>query len=121
MHLLAKFFPNHHATTIPQHTRRCWRLPFHPFDRCKGFEAPVQSYAENECRKHIDILVVTHIDEDHISVVIDMLDTYKDDDAFQIDNIWFNSYQSTSSEETRKLLPEETEIILRLKSDLNIS
>lgn len=85
---------------------------------CGSFEAPVQSYVENECRKHIDILVVTHIDEDHISGVIDMLDKYKDDDAFQIDNIWFNSYQSTCIEETRKLTPEETEVILRLKSDL---
>ena len=85
---------------------------------CGSFNNPVQAYIENECRKHIDILVVTHIDDDHIKGVITMLNMYKDDDAFQIDKIWFNSYQSTGEEETRKLTPAETEVILRLKSDL---
>ena len=85
---------------------------------CGSFNNPVQAYIESECRKHIDILVVTHIDDDHIRGVIDMLNKYKDDDAFQIDRIWFNSYQSTGAEETRKLTPKETEVILRLKSDL---
>ena len=47
-----------------------------------------------------------------------MLNKYKDDDVFQIDKIWFNSYQSTGEEEIRKLPPEETEVILRLKSGL---
>ena len=85
---------------------------------CGSFNNPVQAYIERECRKHIDILVVTHIDDDHIKGVITMLNKYKDDDVFQIDKIWFNSYQSTGEEETRKLTPEETEVILRLKSDL---
>lgn len=85
---------------------------------CGSFYDSVQAYIESECRKHIDILVVTHIDDDHIRGVIDMLNKYKDDDAFQIDRIWFNSYQSTGTEETRKLTPTETEVILRLKSDL---
>lgn len=85
---------------------------------CGSFNNPVQAYIESECRKHIDILVVTHIDDDHIKGVITMLNKYKDDDAFQIDRIWFNSYQSTGTEETRKLTHEETEVILRLKSDL---
>ena len=85
---------------------------------CGSFNNPVQIYIESECRKHIDILVVTHIDDDHIKGVITMLNKYKDDDAFQIDRIWFNSYQSTGTEETRKLTHEETEVILRLKSDL---
>lgn len=85
---------------------------------CGSFNNPVQAYIESECRKHIDILVVTHIDDDHIKGVITMLNKYKDDDTFQIDRIWFNSYQSTGTEETRKLTHEETEVILRLKSDL---
>ena len=85
---------------------------------CGSFNNPVQAYIESECRKHIDILVVTHIDDDHIKGVITMLNKYKDDDAFQIDKIWFNSYQSTGEEETRKLTPAESEVILRLKSDL---
>ena len=85
---------------------------------CGSFNNPVQTYIESECGKHIDILVITHIDDDHIKGVITMLNKYKDDDAFQIDRIWFNSYQSTGEEETRKLTPEETEVILRLKSDL---
>lgn len=85
---------------------------------CGSFNNPVQAYIESECRKHIDILVVTHIDDDHIKGVITMLNKYKDDDAFQIDRIWFNSYQSTGTEETRKLTHGETEVILRLKSDL---
>ena len=85
---------------------------------CGLFNNSVQAYIESECRKHIDILVVTHIDDDHIKGVITMLNKYKDDDAFQIDRIWFNSYQSTGTEETRKLTHEETEVILRLKSDL---
>lgn len=85
---------------------------------CGSFNDSVQAYIERECRMHIDILVVTHIDDDHIRGVIDMLNKYKDDDAFQIDRIWFNSYQSTGTEETRKLTHGETEVILRLKSDL---
>ena len=85
---------------------------------CGSFNNPVQTYIESECRKHIDILVITHIDDDHIKGVITMLNKYKDDDVFQIDKIWFNSYQSTGEEETRKLTPEETEVILRLKSGL---
>lgn len=85
---------------------------------CGSFNNPVQTYIESECRKHIDILVITHIDDDHIKGVITMLNKYKDDDVFQIGKIWFNSYQSTGEEETRKLTPEETEVILRLKSGL---
>ena len=85
---------------------------------CGSFNNPVQTYIESECRKHIDILVITHIDDDHIKGVITMLNKYKDDDVFQIDKIWFNSYQSTGEEEIRKLTPEEIEVILRLKSDL---
>ena len=85
---------------------------------CGSFNNPVQTYIESECGKHIDILVITHIDDDHIKGVITMLNKYKDDDVFQIDKIWFTSYQSTGEEETRKLTPEETEVILRLKSGL---
>lgn len=74
---------------------------------CGEFNTKVKQYVENACKKHIDILVFTHIDAVHISGVIKMLDKYKDDDDFQVENILFNSYQSSGTTTETKRLTDE--------------
>ena len=41
-------------------------------------------------KRHLDLLVITHIDRDHIEGVLGLLD--KKDPGFQVDDLWFNGW-----------------------------
>lgn len=62
---------------------------------CGRYSKPIKDYIENQLNKHIDLLVVTHIDVDHIEGVVKMLNDIPD---LNIDEIWFNSYKRTNDE-----------------------
>lgn len=63
----------------------------------------------------LDHLIVTHIDNDHILGIIDILKTNPD---LQIDKIWFNSYQHLPNQEPIPLSSFQRKRIERLYNQL---
>ena len=49
--------------------------------------------ALNEEGKKISHLIVTHIDKDHISGIIKLIEENKEGELITIDNVWHNSYR----------------------------
>lgn len=62
---------------------------------CGNYTPEVNDYVENEFHNHIDYLIVTHIDNDHINGLIEMLSSKSD---LAIKHILYNCYQRTSDE-----------------------
>lgn len=60
---------------------------------CGHYKPAVNDYIKNEFHGHIDYLIVTHIDNDHIKGLIEMLSSQPD---LTINHIFYNCYQRTS-------------------------
>lgn len=60
---------------------------------CGHYKPEVNDYIKNEFHGHIDYLIVTHIDNDHIKGLIEMLSSQPD---LTINHIFYNCYQRTS-------------------------
>lgn len=56
---------------------------------CENYDK-AKDYTINRLHNHIDLLIVTHIDKDHIPGVTDMINT---NEYLYIGNISFNCYQ----------------------------
>ena len=61
---------------------------------CGCFTAPVKEYVVNTLHSHINLLVATHIDSDHIKGLASMLANFPN---LKIDRIWYNCYGRTES------------------------
>lgn len=85
---------------------------------CGEFNEAIKKYINNTCKKYINLLIVTHIDRDHIGGVTEMLKKYKEDKNFIVERIWFNSYQATINSQSSALPSEDWEVINRLKPEL---
>lgn len=55
---------------------------------CGSFEKPIRQFVEENLKNEIDLLIVTHIDNDHIIGVTDMLSR-----GVKVNRIIFNCYQ----------------------------
>lgn len=62
---------------------------------CGLYKPEVNDYIKNEFHGHIDYLIVTHIDNDHINGLIGML---KSKSNLTINHIFYNCYQRTSDD-----------------------
>lgn len=62
---------------------------------CGNFTSEVNDYVENEFQSHIDYLIVTHIDNDHINGLIEMLSSKPN---LIVNHILYNCYQRTSDD-----------------------
>lgn len=62
---------------------------------CGLYKPEVNDYIKNEFHNHIDYLIVTHIDNDHINGLIKML---KSKSNLTINHIFYNCYQRTSDD-----------------------
>lgn len=62
---------------------------------CGLYKPEVNDYIKNEFHGHIDYLIVTHIDNDHINGLIEML---KSTPNLTINHIFYNCYQRTSDD-----------------------
>ena len=62
---------------------------------CGLYTQEVNDYIANEFHGHIDYLIVTHIDNDHINGLIEML---KSKPNLTINHIFYNCYQRTSDD-----------------------
>lgn len=67
---------------------------------------------------HIHLLIVTHIDSDHLLGLISLLSTHKN---LTIDRIWFNSYRRDDNKEKRPLSDEQREILKNIYKRLKVA
>ncbi len=83
---------------------------------CGKFTPAVKRYVEGELQSHINLLVATHIDGDHINGCAQML---KKCPNLQIDHIWYNCYgREKKEDETVELTEEQKEILQWVKNAL---
>lgn len=85
---------------------------------CGCYTAPVKEYVDNILHNHINILVATHIDGDHIVGLTKMMSACPD---LQIDHIWYNCYGRTKNREIVVELNEnQKEILQWIKNSLPV-
>lgn len=83
---------------------------------CQNYDK-AKDYVINKLHNHIDFLIVTHIDNDHVPGVTDMINKNKD---LYIGQILFNCYQREPLGE-KDTLPEKTkQRLLELKDNIPI-
>lgn len=83
---------------------------------CGKFTPAVKRYVEGKLQSHINLLVATHIDGDHINGCAQML---KKCPNLQIDHIWYNCYgREKKEDETIELKEEQKEILQWVKNAL---
>ncbi|APW31460.1 hypothetical protein BWX39_01630 [Prevotella intermedia ATCC 25611 = DSM 20706] len=84
---------------------------FHIMMDCNVLTDEIKAYIRDELYKHIDVLIVTHIDSDHANGITKLMRT-PDFAEMQIGMILFNGFQPQT--EQSQLLPSET--IAKLKA-----
>lgn len=84
---------------------------------CGKYNSSVKKYVRDDLKLHIDLLIVTHIDNDHVCGVTKMLNS--EPDLF-IGEVLFNSYQREPIKTSDILTPEQKDRIKRLKGNLDI-
>ena len=84
---------------------------FHIMMDCNVLTDEIKAYIRDELYKHIDVLIVTHIDSDHANGITKLMRT-PDFADMQIGLILFNGFQPQT--EQPQLLPSET--IAKLKA-----
>ena len=71
---------------------------------CGETSADIEDYIKDSLHKHIDLLVVTHIDGDHVNGLIQLLNNTEFSDL-QIDKIIFNCFQRKVIDKSKELEP----------------
>ena len=84
---------------------------------CKSYNDEVKAMIEGTLNKHINLLVITHIDNDHVSGVREMFNKV---DGLIIDEIWFNCYQREPETPAQQLSDYQKKRLLELKGNLPI-
>lgn len=85
---------------------------------CGCFTVSVKAYVENILQGHINLLVATHIDSDHIKGLASMLVNCPN---LKIDQIWYNCYGRTESNvNTIELDENQKEVLQWVKSALPV-
>ena len=67
---------------------------------CGKYTKPIKEYVENTLQNHIDLLIVTHIDCDHVNGVVRML---RQNQGLYIGRILYNCYQQVNVEQQRPM------------------
>lgn len=84
---------------------------------CGVFTKKIRSFIEKECNKRIDLLVATHIDDDHIKGLVDMLTEMQD---LQINKILFNCYQDCDEKDKKSIDDSLKQKVIQLADNLPI-
>lgn len=84
---------------------------------CGRFTTPVTDYVTNVLNKHINILIATHIDGDHIIGLVKMLKEIPD---LTIDNIWYNAYRRENAGEPVELTEQQKKVLNWIKQELPV-
>ena len=82
---------------------------------CGKYTAEIQQFVEGDLNKHINLLIVTHIDNDHINGIVEMLQLNND---LQIDNILYNCYQKLNDQQAQNMTEKTKKDIEKLIQSL---
>ena len=91
---------------------------FHIMVDCGSLTDEILAYIKNELGKRIDLMVVTHIDDDHIAGVSVLLEKVPD---LQIGKILFNCYHRPKTDDTIALSDKQVEVLEELKRRLPLN
>lgn len=83
---------------------------------CGQYEDAIKQYVEETLGKRIDLLIVTHIDNDHIEGVKTMLT----DPEMHVGRIIFNCYQRNRSGERRRLNKYQQDRLADIKKEIGL-
>ncbi len=79
---------------------------------CGNYTPSVKEYLRDTLKNHIDLLIATHIDGDHIQGLTQMLQKHK---GLTIGKIWYNAYRRTSKKTKVTLTEQQKRIIEQIK------
>ena len=82
---------------------------------CGKYTKPVKEYLQNTLNNHIDLLIATHIDSDHIQGMATMLKKHKD---LTVGEIWYNCYRRTDVAEHIELDDQQKAILQQIQKEL---
>ena len=84
---------------------------------CGIMTAQVKDYVDTVLHKHINLLVATHIDGDHILGMAKMLKEIPD---LHIDHIWYNCYKRKSDSDCVELTEQQNKILEWIRNELPV-
>lgn len=82
---------------------------------CGNYTPSVKEYLHDTLNNHIDLLIATHIDGDHIQGTARMLQEHEN---LTIGEIWYNSYGRANQSEPVELNEQQKNIILQIQKSL---
>ena len=84
---------------------------------CGKYTRAVKDYVHNVLHNHINLLVATHIDGDHITGMTKML---REHESLMVDNIWYNCYRRTNNDTVVELNEQQKLILEQIKQALPV-
>ena len=84
---------------------------------CGKYTQAIKEYVRDVLHNHIDLLIATHIDGDHILGLTKMLNNHE---GLLVDNIWYNSYRITNIKARIELNEQQKKILEQIKQALPV-
>lgn len=84
---------------------------------CGKYTQAIKEYVRDVLHNHIDLLIATHIDGDHILGLTKMLNNHE---GLLVDNIWYNSYRRTNIKARIELNEQQKKIFEQIKQALPV-
>lgn len=84
---------------------------------CGKYTTSLKKYLQNTLQNHIDLLIATHIDGDHIQGMATML---KEHEELTIEKIWYNCYRRIDEARTVKLNEQQRAILKQIQELLPV-
>lgn len=84
---------------------------------CGKYNTSVRNFIRDDINRHIDLLIITHIDNDHVCGVTEMI---KSEPDLYIGEVLFNSYQREPIKDNEILTNAQKQKIKQLKGNLDI-
>lgn len=84
---------------------------------CGKYTQAIKEYVRDVLHNHIDLLIATHIDGDHILGLTKMLNNHE---GLLVDNIWYNSYRRTNIKNRIGLNEQQKKILEQIKQALPV-
>lgn len=84
---------------------------------CGKYTQAIKEYVRDVLHNHIDLLIATHIDGDHILGLTKMLNNHE---GLLVDNIWYNSYRRTNIKARIELNEQQKKKLEQIKQALPV-
>lgn len=84
---------------------------------CGSYTEPLKEYLQNTLHNHIDLLIATHIDGDHIQGIATMLKEHK---SLTVGEIWYNCYRRTEGAESIEFNDQQKAILKQIQKALPV-